>query len=262
MSDLGKRIRLKRIFSHPSGRILSVAVDHLINYPTGLPPALRKIDYTLCEIVRGRPSALTMNKGIAMRYGHLFAGITPLIVQSMALRPDESEFADSATAEEVVALGADAIAVAMFVHCPLEIRYLRHLSGVVREAERLGLPVIPHIYPLSSGDEKHTVAHDPEAVFYAVRAGLEMGADVIKVPYTGDVASFRDIVAVTPVPVVCAGGPRSETLEEAERMVREVVQAGGAGATVGRNVWGFPDIPAAIERLKAAAFSESVQRGH
>jgi len=262
LSELGKRIRLKRIFGHPSGRILSVAVDHLINYSTGLPPALRAMEHTLRECVRGRPNALTMNKGIAMRYGHLFAGIVPLIVQSMALRPDETEFADSATAAEAAAMGADAIAVALFVHCPLEIRYLRHLSAVVRDAERVGLPVIPHIYPLSSGDEKHTVAHDPEAVFYAVRAGLEMGADVIKVPYTGDIASFRDIVAATPVPVVCAGGPRCETLEDAECMVREVVAAGAAGATVGRNVWGFPDIPSAIERLKAAAFGEPQRQVH
>ncbi|HNR29642.1 MAG TPA: aldolase [Candidatus Hydrogenedentes bacterium] len=253
MSDLGKRIRLNRIFSHPSGRILSVAVDHLINYPTGLPQGLRTMDHTLREIVRGRPSALTMNKGIATRYGGLFAGITPLIVQSMALRPEEPDFADTATVEEVVALGADAIAVSMFVHGPFEIRYLRHLSAVVREAERYGMPVIPHIYPLTSGDERHAVAHDAEAVFYAVRAGLEMGADVIKVPYTGDPASFRDITAVTPVPVVCAGGPRCDTLDEADRMVRAVVAAGAAGATVGRNVWGFADIPAAIARLKAAA---------
>ena len=254
MSELGKQVRLKRLFNHPTGRLLSVAVDHMINYPVGLPAGLRTMEQTLEQIVAGRPSAITMNKGVARRYGHIFAGVTPLIVQSMALRPDDTDFADSATVEEVAAMGADAIAVAMFVHCDMEIRYLRHLSAVVREAERFGLPVIPHIYPLSSGDEKHAVVHDSESVFYAVRAGFEMGADVVKVPYTGDIASFRDITSVTPVPVVVAGGPRCETLDEAERMIRDVVQAGAAGATVGRNVWGFKDIQGAIERLKRAAF--------
>ena len=29
---VGKKIRLNRIFSHPSGRFLSVAVDHFIAY--------------------------------------------------------------------------------------------------------------------------------------------------------------------------------------------------------------------------------------
>ena len=252
MSSLGKEIRLKRIFSHASGRILTVAVDHLINYPVGLPQGLRTMGSTIAQIAAGQPNAITMNKGIAARFMGPHAGQVPLIVQSMALRPDEDDFADTATVEEVVALGADAIAVAMFVHCDMEIAYIRQLSEVIRQAERYGLPVIPHIYPLSSGSEHHTVTHDAEDIFYAVRMGLEQGADVIKVPYTGDIASFRDIVAVTPVPVVAAGGPQCNTLDDAVRMARDVAQSGAAGATIGRNVWGFDDIPGAIARLKEA----------
>jgi class I fructose-bisphosphate aldolase len=257
MSSLGKQVRLKRIFSHPSGRILSVAVDHLINYPTGLPAGLREMGKTIEAIVAARPSAITMNKGIAKRFMLPFAGQVPLIIQSMALRPGEPDYAQTATVEEVVAMGADAIGVAMFVHCEMEIQYVEHLADVVREAEQFGLPVIPHIYPLSSGDERHTVTHDPEDIFYAVRMGLEIGADVIKVPFTGDAASFRDIVSVTPVPVVTAGGPTCKTVDDAVRMVGDVVASGAAGSTVGRNVWGFDDIAQAVQRLKQAMFQTS-----
>ena len=123
---------------------------------------------------------------------------------------------------------------------------------VVRCAAPYGLPVIPHIYQLESGDERHAVVHDPEHVYYAARVGFEMGADLVKVPYTGDVASFRDIVSGIPVPVVSAGGPKCATLDDAARMARDVGRAGAAGATMGRNVWGFDDIPAAIQRLKTA----------
>jgi len=256
MSDLGKRVRLNRILGHPSGRMLSVAVDHLILYPTGMPEALQHMGETVAQVVAGRPSAITMNKGIARRFMGPYAGQVPLIVQSMILRPDEPRHASTVDVEEVIALGGDAIAVAMFVKGAHEIEYMGHLAGVVRAAERFGLPVIPHIYPLSSGDEHSTVTHAPEDVFYAVRVGLEMGADLIKAPYTGDVASFRDIVSQTPVPVVAAGGPRCETLDDAVQMVRDVARAGAAGATIGRNVWGFPDIPQAIERLKRALFEE------
>ncbi len=257
MSNMGKQVRLNRIFSHPTGRILSVAVDHLINYPTGLPEGLRRMGSTIEAIVSARPSAITMNKGIAKRFMGLFAGRVPLIVQSMALRPDEPDYAQTATVEEVIGMGADAIGVAMFVHCDMEIQYVEHLSAVVREAEPLGLPVIPHIYPLSSGDERNTIMHDPESIFYAVRMGLEMGADVIKVPFTGDVASFRDIVSVTPVPVVTAGGPTCKTIDDAVLMVRDVVASGAAGSTVGRNVWGFENIEEAVERLKQAMFESA-----
>jgi class I fructose-bisphosphate aldolase len=256
VASLGKQVRLNRIFSHPSGRILAVAVDHLINYPTGMPEGLRRLGQTIEKVVEGKPSSITLNKGAAIRFMPPFAGRVPLIIQSMALRPDDPVFADTAAVEEVAALGADAIAVAMFVKGDTEMKYIRQLSAVVREAERFGLPVIPHIYPLSSGSEYHTVTHDPEDIHYAVRMALEMGADVIKVPYTGDVASFRDIVSLTPVPVVTAGGPKCETLDDAVAMVRDVARSGAAGCTIGRNVWGFPDIPLAIRRLKEALFEE------
>jgi fructose-bisphosphate aldolase, class I len=248
--NLGKHIRMRRIFSHPSGRILSVAVDHLINYPTGMPEGLRDLGGAIARLMDGMPSAMTMNKGAALRFWEPYAGRVPLIIQSMALRPDEPTFAGAAAVEEVVAMGADAIAVAMFVHCDHELEYVRHLAHVVRAAEPYGLPVIPHIYPLSSGSEQHSVVHDPEAIFYAVRIGLELGADLIKVPYTGDIKSFRDIVSVTPVPVVTAGGPQCATLEDAEQMLAGVVGSGAAGATVGRNVWGFADPAEAVRRLK------------
>ena len=41
--DLGKQIRLKRIFSHPSGRLCSVAVDHFLNYHHEMPAGLRDL---------------------------------------------------------------------------------------------------------------------------------------------------------------------------------------------------------------------------
>ncbi|MEK7795000.1 MAG: aldolase [Candidatus Hydrogenedentota bacterium] len=254
MSYLGKQTRLNRIFSHPSGRVLTVAVDHLCNYAEGLPVGLRDLGGTIDQIVAGTPNAITLNKGAALRFMPKHAGKVPFIVQSMALRPGEDVFVDHATPLEVAAMGADAIAVAMFVKCPQELAYMRHLAAVVRDAEPLGLPVVPHIYPLSSGDEKHAVTHEPEEIFYAVRVGLEMGADIIKVPYTGDVASFRDIVRQTPVPVVTAGGPKCPTLDDAVNMVRDIATSGAAGATMGRNVWGFADIGLALRRLKAAMF--------
>lgn len=252
MSSIGKITRLGRLFAHSSGRILTVAVDHMINYPDGFPDGLRDLGVQIDRIVEGEPHALTMNKGSAIRFMGKHAGRVPFIIQSSLLRPGESHFACNCTPDEAVAMGADGIAVAMFVHCPEEIAYAAHLASVVRDAERVGLPVVPHIYPLSSGDERHTVAHDPEAIFYAARVGLEMGADIIKVPFTGEAKSFGDIVSAMPVPVVAAGGPKASTIEEAEAMMQAIAEAGAAGATVGRNVWGFDDPAAAVRRLKVA----------
>ena len=63
--SIGKRIRLNRLFSHPSGRLCSVAVDHFIGYGEGIPPGLAHIRQTLAAVVAGLPDAVTMHKGIA-----------------------------------------------------------------------------------------------------------------------------------------------------------------------------------------------------
>lgn len=252
MSALGKQVHLNRIFSHPSGRILAVAADHMINYRGGIPQGLRDIRKTVGEIVEAGPSSITLNKGVAMRCFAPFAGRIPLIIQQMALTPDRPGYADHVEVEEAVALGADAIAVAILVKCEGDLDNLKRLATTVREAERFGLPVITHIYPIAVKDGVASVSTAPEDVFYAVRAGLEMGADVIKTPYTGDTQSFGDIVASTPVPLVTAGGAKCDTLEGAVAMMREVIKSGAAGSTVGRNVWGFPNIKETIRQLKAA----------
>jgi class I fructose-bisphosphate aldolase len=254
VSELGKQTRLRRIFSHPSGRILSVAVDHFIGYPGGLPEGLVDMATTLAGIVEGRPNAITMTKGVAKRFMSRHAGTVPMIIQQIAGRPDDVFFASQTTVEEVVALGADALACAITVNCKTESMQVRHLAKVTTEAERYGLPIIAHIYPLSADSDDNAVSNVPADVAFAVRVGLELGVDVIKVPYCGDPATLRDIVSVTPVPVVMAGGVKCETLEDAVAMVREAVGAGAAGATVGRNVWGFDDLPGALAALKQAAY--------
>lgn len=253
MSSLGKQTRMNRIFSHPSGRILAVAVDHFINYPVDLPSGLKNMAETLEKIVAGAPNSITMSRGVAKRFMTPYAGRVPFMIQQMAARPDDHYFVPHGEVEEILAMGADAIAVAITLKGATEPNQVKHLGDVVTQSDRVGLPVVAHIYPLFHG-EKNRVDNSPEAIAYAVRMGLELGVDIIKVPYTGDIASFRDIVSVTPVPVVTAGGPKCETLEQAAAMTREVVKTGAAGSTVGRNVWGFPDCVEALRVLKEAMF--------
>ena len=121
---------------------------------------------------------------------------------------------------------------------------------MVEEADRIGLPVISHIYPrdFSKGA---VIVHDPENIAWAVRCGIECGADVIKVPFTGDAASYRQIIACSPVPVVAAGGPRCDSLRSALEMMARVVESGARGATIGRNVWGDPDPTRALVAFRA-----------
>ena len=238
--NLGKATRLNRIFSHPSGRLCSFAIDHFIGYQQGLPPGLTNLPAILAKVAPGRPDAVTMMKGVAMNAWAPYAGRIPLIVSSVCFTAADTVIQRIATPEEALRMGADAIAVAIGVRGPNEGQFLKILATAVEEAERLHFPVIAHVYPRDFSGTPHIV-HDPENVMWAVRCGIECGADVLKVPFTGDANTFAEIIATSPVPVVAAGGPIADTLSAALDIMTEVVRSGARGATIGRNIWGDPD---------------------
>ena len=249
--NTGKLIRLNRLFSHPTGRFCSVAVDHFIGYGDGLPRGLRQMKPTLAAVVAGKPDAVTMHKGYVASGWGPYAGQVPLILQAIAGRPDDTAYELVATAEDAIRLGADAIAIAAFVHGKTESAQLRVVSDLVRDAARFELPVILHIYPRNP--QTLEIIHTPEDVAWAVHCGLELGVDVVKAPYCGDVKAYAQIVADSTLPIVAAGGPRTDTFEAALQLMSEVVASGARGATIGRNIWGFEgaNITASVLAFKA-----------
>ncbi len=82
---------------------------------------------------------------------------------------------------------------------------------------------------------------DAKYVKHAARLGAELGADIVKVNYTGSPGSFHEVVAGCPVPVVIAGGEKVETDEELLQMVEGALKAGSAGASIGRNAFQHAD---------------------
>jgi DhnA family fructose-bisphosphate aldolase class Ia len=78
---------------------------------------------------------------------------------------------------------------------------------------------------------------DVNNVKHAARVGAELGADIVKVPYTGSTESFTEVVQGCPVPVVIAGGPKMESDEDIFKMVDGALKAGGAGLSIGRNAF-------------------------
>ena len=248
--ELGKQNRLGRIFSHPSGRLCSVAVDHFVGYSQQMPAGLSDLPKTLARVIAGRPDAVTMFKGTAMTCWPPHAGKVPLILQAGCFTADESIIEVLTSPEEAQRLGADAVACSIGVRGPNEGRFIRILCDVVAAAGRVGMPVIAHIYPrdFTNGAK---VVHDPDNIAWATRVGIECGADVIKVGFTGDAESYRQIVNSCPVPVVAAGGPKCETLEAALTMAAKVVESGARGATIGRNIWGVENVTEALLAFKA-----------
>lgn len=248
---LGKTVRLNRLFGNQSGRMCSVAVDHFVAYHLGMPEGLADLPRVIGAVVAGEPDAITMTRGTALSCWPPYAGRIPLIIQSLASRPDDSADEQLSVPEDAVRAGADAFAIVAYVRGPSETAHVRRVAKAVRDAERCEMPIIVHTYPRRFTSDGVEISFHPEDTAWAVRCAIEAGVDVVKVPYCGDVASYKQIIGSCPVPVVAAGGPRAGTLQEALTMARDVVASGARGMTIGRNIWGFPDVTRAVEEFKA-----------
>jgi len=111
---------------------------------------------------------------------------------------------------------------------------LADLGQVTREAAEWGMPILAMMYPRG---EKIKDEYDVNVIKHVARLAAELGADVVKVSYTGSVDSFREVVVGCPVPVVIAGGPKMSSDREILEMVKGAVEAGGAGVSIGRNIF-------------------------
>jgi class I fructose-bisphosphate aldolase len=96
-----------------------------------------------------------------------------------------------------------------------------------------------------------------DAIAYGSRIALELGADVAKVKYPGSQAAMEWAVdAAGDVQVVMSGGSKVDGREFLENL-RAMLDAGGAGLAVGRNVWQRDDPEAMLDALERVIFEDA-----
>ena len=157
---------------------------------------------------------------------------------STSLAPDPNSKTLVCTIEEAIELGADAVSIHINIGAEDERRMLHDFGAVSREARRWGMPLLAMMY---TRGPKIASQYDPALVKHAARVGAELGADIVKVPYTGSPDTFFEVVEGCFVPVVIAGGEKMDTDEDILKMVRGAMEAGGAGISIGRNVFQHHD---------------------
>ena len=232
---IGKRIRLERIIDRNSARTVIVPMDHGIT--VGPIRGLANMARTVDHVVNGGATAIVLHKGIVAS-GHRGSGQDiGLIVHlsgSTTLGPDPNAKVRVTEVEEAIRIGADAVSVHVNLGAPTEKEMIRDLGSVARKCSEWGMPLLAMMY---TRGEKIRNPYDVKYVKHAARVAAELGADIVKVVYTGSVKSFREVVGGCPVPVVIAGGEKMESERELLEMVRDSLKAGSAGVSIGRNVF-------------------------
>jgi class I fructose-bisphosphate aldolase len=108
-------------------------------------------------------------------------------------------------------------------------------------------------YPRGQGVKNDTKR---DSIAYAARVALELGADVAKVKYPGSTEAMEwTNRSAGDVDVVMSGGSRIGKREFLET-VRAMLDAGGSGLAVGRNVWQRDDPEEMLDALEGVIFED------
>ena len=233
---IGKAVRLERIINRNTGKTVIVPMDHGVS--SGPIKGLKNIRETVQKVAEGGANAIIMHKGI-VKDGHRGKGRDVGLIVHMSASTDLSLRKNDkvlvCTVEEAIKLGADGVSIHVNIGAEDEKQMLRDFGEVSKVCLDWQMPLLAMLY--YRGPEVKN-PYDPKAVSHIARIGAELGADIVKVPYTGDPESFREVVEGCPVSVVIAGGPKVNSDEELLRMVYDaVVVAGCAGLSIGRNVF-------------------------
>jgi predicted phospho-2-dehydro-3-deoxyheptonate aldolase len=232
---IGKKIRLERIIDRNSHKTVIVPMDHGVS--VGPIAGLEDMRSTISKVVNGGANAILMHKGI-VRAGHRGAGKdVGLIIHLSAgtsISPDPNAKELVCTVEEAIKLGADAVSVHINLGAETDKEMLGQLGFISERCLQWQMPLIAMMYTRGPKIENE---YDVKYVKHAARVGAELSADIVKVPYTGSIESFAEVVHGCPVPVVIAGGPKMESDKDIFKMVEDALKAGAAGLSIGRNAF-------------------------
>lgn len=242
-----------------NGKAIYLAYDHGLEHgPRDLIGRAIDPQYILEIAVKGGYNAIILQRGVAEKYytGSPYQKKVPLILKingkADIWKGGDLYARQNCSVSYAKSLGAVAVGYTIYLGSAYDNLMFQEFGRIVEEAHSLGLAAIAWVYPRGEFVQDETA---PEITAYAARVGLELGADMIKIKYSGSRESFQKAVeAAGRTKVVLSGGPKVSE-EEFLKVLKEVMLAGGAGVAVGRNVWQSADPLGITQKIKEIVFS-------
>lgn len=230
----GKAIRLERIMNRNTRKTIIVPMDHGVT--NGPIEGLIDLSQAVDLVAEGGANAVIGHIGLAL-HGHRQSGRDVGLIlhlsASTSIGPDPNEKVIVNTVTRALKMGADAVSIHVNIGADSEAGMLRDLGRIAVECMDWGMPLLAMMYPRGRNiRDEHDVGH----VSLAARVAAELGADIVKTVYTGDPDSFREVTRGCPVPVVVAGGSKTDDRATLER-IEGAMEGGAKGISIGRNAF-------------------------
>lgn len=227
----GKLFRLNRIMNRDSGKTIVVPMDH--GATMGPLRGLENLGDASADIVNGGADAVIVHKGMlkCLDLKKLKSGLIVHLSASSKLNPKPLVKASVCDVEEAICHGADGVSIHVNLGVENEGEMIRSMGETAKECSKWGIPLLAMMYTHGTEPGKRK-----ENIKISARIGAELGADIIKCPYTGDEESFAEVVEGCPVPVLIAGGEKTDN-ESALKLIEGAMNSGAAGLSMGRNAF-------------------------
>lgn len=257
-TSMGKQLRLRRVFRR--GRCLVLPFDHPIYFgpQRGVEDPSR-----LVALARDHGATAVLATAGALREGVHEIGDLGVIMRIDTtishLGGSDTVMHLLHTAGSATALGADMVVLNCYVglESSVESDLLKKLAAVSRECETIGMPLCGEIIPRVTATDSRAGAVKSEDLALAMRIGLEYGCDIVKTVYNGDPEGFQRAVDSGHLPVIMAGGPRSDDDLAIFSQLKDAMTHGACGAAIGRRVWGSARPAAALEAVRAIVMDDA-----
>ncbi len=249
----GIDLRIKRLFRGKKCLVIS-ALDHVVMY--GVQPGIENPSAAIRNCMG--TDALLMSRVMLSRNSDLLGQpeapvpVVRINWTSSFYYPLDYRVGNTCiavTVEDAVQAGAGAVICSLFLeekdNEALETENVRVFSDVVRQKERLGIPLIGECYVVEHKELTVDQLHDK--VKRVTRVMTELGADLIKCFFTGE--RFHEVVENTPVPVFTIGAEKLDTDLAVLKKARDSVKQGARGIIFGRNIFMAKNPPVLIQAL-------------
>jgi DhnA family fructose-bisphosphate aldolase class Ia len=256
--NLGEMLRMKRLIEPQYGSCIVCALDHGMTSPHFL-NGLYDTRGRTREAIADGANVFMLGCGMGGRVADEFTPQTSLALMlsaSAAGRPQGSVVIPIGSVEEALRLGADAVVVYVALSGENEAEMISYASQIGEACAAWGMPFIAEA-EFPNAYQALTEANSTFGAEYLQRNArlcTELGADIVKVNWSGDQASFEKIIRAADAPVIVAGG----TLVSDEELLRRMelaVAVGAIGCSVGRNIFQHKN-PTAITRVLCRVIRE------